>query len=167
MRKNSFEIKSIPETSNIVNQIAETNINKITFNYISLIKDISKIIIYSLDENIVKPLTLFNMCFLIELSLKYYLIRNAKLNVNEVENKGHSIIELMRISKENGLDTDELQFLLQKFRDKDNQRLDLNNYYNYKYNREKGQESLIFDLNFTEKERKNIKDVIECIKKYI
>ena len=73
----------------------------------------------------------------------------------------------MRSAKEIGLDVDELQFLLQKFRNRENHRLDLNNYYNYKYNREIGQDKLIFDFECSDKEKNNIKEVMEWIKRYI
>jgi len=167
MLKDSFEIRQIPETSNIVNKIVEKNIEIIISNYIYLIRDLINITMYTLTKDIVKPLILYNTCFLVELSLKYYLIRSVKLNINYVEEKGHNIVDLMRDSKEIGLDVDELQFLLQKFRNRENHRLDLNNYYNYKYNREIGQDKLIFDFECSDKEKDNIKEVIEWIKRYI
>lgn len=167
MIKSSFEIAQIPETPDIVNKIVESNIEIIISNYVCLIKDLIDITIYTLNKDIVKPLIMYNTCFLVELSLKYYLIRNAKLNIDEVEGKGHNIVELMRKSKEVGLDVDELQFLLQKFRNRENHRLDLNNYYNYKYNREIGQDNLIFDFKCSDKEKSNIKEVMEWIKRYV
>lgn len=167
MQKSSFKITQMPETIDIVNKIVESNIELIISNYVCLIRDLINITMYTLTEDIVKPLIVYNTCFLVELSLKYYLIRSAKLNINEVEGKGHNIVDLMRISKEIGLDVDELQFLLQKFRNRKNHRLDLNNYYNYKYNREIGQDKLIFDFECNDKEKNNIKEVIEWIKRYI
>ena len=167
MLKDSFQIVQIPETPDIVNKIVESNIEIIISNYVCLIKDLINITMYALNNDIVKPLIIYNTCFLVELSLKYYLIRSAKLNINEVEGKGHNIVELMRISKSIGLDVDELQFLLQKFRNRENHRLDLNNYYNYKYNREIGQDNLIFDFKCSDKEKSNIKEVMEWIKIYV
>ena len=167
MLKDSFQIVQIPETPDIVNKIVESNIEIIISNYVCLIKDLINITMYALNNDIVKPLIIYNTCFLVELSLKYYLIRSAKLNINEVEGKGHNIVELMRISKSIGLDVDELQFLLQKFRNRENHRLDLNNYYNYKYNREIGQDKLIFDFECSDKEKSNIKEVMEWIKRYV
>ena len=167
MLKDSFQIVQIPETPDIVNKIVESNIEIIISNYVCLIKDLINITMYALNNDIVKPLIIYNTCFLVELSLKYYLIRSAKLNINEVEGKGHNIVELMRISKSIGLDVDELQFLLQKFRNRENHRLDLNNYYNYKYNREIGQDKLIFDFECSDKEKSNIKEVLEWIKRYV
>lgn len=167
MTKDSFEITQIPETPNTINKIVESNIEIIISNYVYLIKDLINITMYTLNKDIVKPLIIYNTCFLVELSLKYYLIRIAKLNINEVEVKGHNIVELMRISKEIGLDVDELQFLLQKFRNRENHRLDLNNYYNYKYNREIGEDKLIFNFECSDKEKNNIKEVMEWIKRYV
>lgn len=167
MLKDSFEIVQIPETPDIVNKIVESNIEIIISNYVCLIKDLINITMYTLNNDIVKPLIIYNTCFLVELSLKYYLIRSAKLNINEVEGKGHNIVELMSRSKSIGLDVDELQFLLQKFRNRENHRLDLNNYYNYKYNREIGQDKLIFDFECSDKEKSNIKEVMEWIKRYV
>ena len=153
MIKDSFEITQIPETSDVVNKIVEKNVEIIIFNYVCLIRDLIDITMYTLNKDIVKPLIFYNTCFLVELSLKYYLIRSTKLNINDVE--------------EIGLDVDELQFLLQKFRNRENHRLDLNNYYNYKYNREIGQDKLIFDFECSDKEKNNIKEVMEWIKRYI
>ena len=167
MIKDSFEITQIPETSDVVNKIVEKNVEIIIFNYVCLIRDLIDITMYTLNKDIVKPLIFYNTCFLVELSLKYYLIRSTKLNINDVEEKGHNIVELMRSAKEIGLDVDELQFLLQKFRNRGNHRLDLNNYYNYKYNREIGQDKLIFDFECSDKEKNNIKEVMEWIKRYI
>ena len=146
MIKDSFEITQIPETSDVVNKIVEKNVEIIIFNYVCLIRDLIDITMYTLNKDIVKPLIFYNTCFLVELSLKYYLIRSTK---------------------EIGLDVDELQFLLQKFRNRENHRLDLNNYYNYKYNREIGQDKLIFDFECSDKEKNNIKEVMEWIKRYI
>ncbi len=167
MQKSSFEITQIPDNFNIVNEIVESNIERIISNYVFLIRDLIDITRYTLNKNIIKPLILYNTFFLVELSLKYNLIRSAKLNISEVEGKGHNIVELMRISREIGIDVDELQFLLQKFRNKENHRLDFNNYYNYKYNRKTGQDKLIFDFECSNKEKSNIKEVIEWIKRYI
>lgn len=167
MQKSSFEITQIPETPNIVNKIIESNIEIVISNYVRLIIDLINITMYTLTADIVKPLIMYNTCFLVELSLKYYLIKSAKLNINEVERKGHNIVDLMRISKEIGLDVDELQFLLEKFRNRENRKLDFNNYYNYKYNREIGQDKLIFDFKCSDKEKNNIKEVIKWIKRYI
>lgn len=167
MQKSSFEITQIPEASDIVNKIVKSNIDIIISNYVYLIADLINITMYTLTKDIVKPLIVYNTCFLVELSLKYYLIRNTKLNINEVEGKGHNIVDLMRRTKEIGLDVDELQFLLQKFRNRENHKLDLNNYYNYKYNREIGQDKLIFDFECSDKEKKNIEEVIDWIKRYI
>lgn len=125
MIKDSFEITQIPETSDVVNKIVEKNVEIIIFNYVCLIRDLIDITMYTLNKDIVKPLIFYNTCFLVELSLKYYLIRSTKLNINDVEEKGHNIVELMRSAKEIGLDVDELQFLLQKFRNRENHRLDL------------------------------------------
>lgn len=165
--KSSFKITQIPENFDIANRIVESNIDIIICNYVYLIKDLINITMYTLNKDIIKPIILYNTFFLIELSLKYYLIRTAKLNIDEIESKGHNIVELMRVAKETELDVNELQFLLQKFRNKEKHKLDFNNYYNYKYNREIGQDKLIFDFECSDKEKNNIKEVIEWIKRYI
>lgn len=87
MQKSSFEITQIPDNFNIVNEIVESNIERIISNYVFLIRDLIDITRYTLNKNIIKPLILYNTFFLVELSLKYNLIRSAKLNISEVEGK--------------------------------------------------------------------------------
>lgn len=167
MTKNSFEIKDLPEISDCIKKVADEKIKIINSNYVYLIRDLIIITNFELNTNRIKPLIMYDAFFLLELTLKYYLIRYSDFNVKEIEEKGHNIVDLIKIAKDYGVDADELNFLLQKFRNKEMHKLDLNNYYNYKYNREIGKDSLIFDYECSDKEKNNIKDVIEWVKKYV
>ena len=58
MQKSSFEITQIPDNFNIVNEIVESNIERIISNYVFLIRDLIDITRYTLNKNIIKPLIL-------------------------------------------------------------------------------------------------------------
>lgn len=151
-------------TDNIENEIDQV-ILEILNNYKLLIEDSFKILNLYLENNINKPLILYNLFFVVELYLKYYLIRKTTLSIEEIENYGHEIFLLLDLANkvEKYIDFNELKQLLKKFKDKNNHSLNLNKYYDFKYNRKKKINYLIFDFKINKSEIKNVKDVIKWL----
>lgn len=163
-----LHIAEIPESLQVIDELASNKLKIIVNNYRVLMEDVIKQTEFLIEETTNKPLILYNTCFLIELGLKYYLTLKLSIdNIRNIENKGHNISDFIDISKKQGLDTEELVFLLNKFIDNENRRLDLKNYYNYKYNRLKGEVNIIFDFEFSEKEKNNVKEIIVWIRQNI
>lgn len=169
MSKSKFEIEQIPELPYVPAEVVEDTLETILSNYLALINNSIDISEYMVDKDIIKPLVIYNICFLVELVLKYYLINENGLNIDEIEKKGHDISELINEIKRAGynLNINRLDFLLKKFKDKQNCNLNFEKYYNFKYNRAIGEEKLIFDFKCTDEEKQNMKAVIEWIKRVI
>ena len=170
MQNKLFKIDDLPDIyDSFREKNIDSNINSIYRNYEYLIKDTLKIIELSLKEGIRKPLLMYNLFFGVELFLKFYLIRFSKLKLEEIENKGHNIFELIRLI--NNIDEKskfvELKYLLQSFETRKNTKLEIQKYHNYKYNHEKGSVTLIFDFEINEIEKNKIKEVIEWINSYM
>lgn len=89
------------------------------------------------------------------------------MDLNKVEEMGHAITNLMKTVYESGLDIEELNGLLDKFRSKDGNKLDFNIYHHFRYNRRMNQRDLIFEFECIEKEKEKVKEVVEWIKQYI
>lgn len=170
MQSKLFKVDELPDINDsFTEKNIESNINNIYMNYEYLIKDTLKIIELSLEEGIRKPLLMYNLFFGVELFLKFYLIRFSKLRLEVIENKGHNIFELIKLI--NNIDEKsrfkELEYLLQSFRTKKDTKLEIQKYHNYKYNHEKGKQTLIFDFEINENEKNRIKEVMEWINSYM
>ena len=91
----------------------------------------------------------------------------SELNVEKVENYGHDIYRLIEVSKQYNASFEKLRFLLDKIKDRNNKKVNLSKYYNYKYNKEIGEMPLIFDLEINGNERKIVKEGIEWLSSHI
>ena len=167
MINSRFDIKSLPE----IQDIACNNVNKILDNikdnYKLLKSDAYNLAIASLNYNLTKSTIYYNLLYYVEISIKYYLIVASELNVEEVEKYGHDIYRLIALAKQFNISFEKLRFLLDKIKDKSNKKVDLSKYYNYKYNKEIGETALIFELEISSNERKNVKEVIEWLNLHI
>lgn len=167
MKNNKFDVNVLPciqdFTSNSVNKI----IDEIKENYKTLQEDAYKIVDFSLKNNLSGPTIYYNLIFYVEISLKYYLIVISELNIGEVERYGHDIYRLISKAKQNDASFNKLKFLLDKIKDKHNEKVDLSKYYNYKYNKEIGVLPLIFELKMNNDGKNIIKEVIKWISLHI
>ncbi len=165
MKNKLFKITNLPDLSNnVVQTDTDRKFREMCLNYEYLIKDTLSILRFLLTTEIKKPLLIYNLLFLVELSLKFYLIKYSKITLEEIENKGHDIVELIRLSNSINPKFTGLGELLNVFKDKNNNCLNFKNYYDYKYNHKKGKEILILDFDIDENEKDNVKEVIEWIK---
>ena len=170
MQNKLFKINNLPDINdNFIQTEIDSRINDIYKNYKYLIKDTFKIIELSLKEGMKKPLIMYNLFFEVELFLKLYLIRFSELKLEDIENKGHNILNLIELANsiDEKMDFEELKYLLESFKTKENTKLIISKYHNFKYNHEKGNETLIFDFEIDENEKNKIKEVIEWINYYI
>lgn len=167
MINSRFDIKSLPE----IQGIACNNVNKILDNikdnYKLLKSDAYNLVIVSLNYNLTKSTIYYNLLYCVEISIKYYLIVVSELNVEEVEKYGHDIYRLIALAKQFNISFEKLRFLLDKIKDKSNQKVDLSKYYNYKYNKAIGETPLIFESEISSNERKNVKEVVEWLNLHI
>ena len=74
---------------------------------------------------------------------------------------------MISLAKQFNNSFEKLRFLLEKIKDKSNKKVDLSKYYIYKYNKEIGETSLIFEPEISSNERKNVKEVIEWLNLHI
>lgn len=161
MRNNKFQINTLPDIQDITNSSANNILDEIKENYKTLRDDAREILNVSLNNSLSKPTIYYNLIFYVEISIKYYLIVMSELNVEKVENYGHDIYRLIEVSKQYNASFEKLRFLLDKIKDRNNKKVNLSKYYNYKYNKEIGEMPLIFDLEINGNERKIVKEVIE------
>lgn len=167
MRNNKFQINTLPDIQDITNSSANNILDEIKENYKTLRDDAREILNVSLNNSLSKPTIYYNLIFYVEISIKYYLIVMSELNVEKVENYGHDIYRLIEVSKQYNASFEKLRFLLDKIKDRNNKKVNLSKYYNYKYNKEIGEMPLIFDLEINGNERKNVKEVIEWLSSHI
>lgn len=167
MRNNKFQINTLPDIQDITNSSANNILDEIKENYKTLRDDAREILNVSLNNSLSKPTIYYNLIFYVEISIKYYLIVMSELNVEKVENYGHDIYRLIEISKKYNASFEKLRFLLDKIKERNNKKVNLSKYYNYKYNKEIGEMPLIFDLEINGNERKIVKEVIEWLSSHI
>lgn len=167
MRNNKFQINTLPDIQDITNSSANNILDEIKENYKTLRDDAREILNVSLNNSLSKPTIYYNLIFYVEISIKYYLIVMSELNVEKVENYEHDIYRLIEVSKQYNASFEKLRFLLDKIKDRNNKKVNLSKYYNYKYNKEIGEMPLIFDLEINGNERKIVKEVIEWLSSHI
>lgn len=167
MRNNKFQINTLPDIQDITNSSANNILDEIKENYKTLRDDAREILNVSLNNSLFKPTIYYNLIFYVEISIKYYLIVMSELNVEKVENYGHDIYRLIEVSKQYNASSEKLRFLLDKIKDRNNKKVNLSKYYNYKYNKEIGEMPLIFDLEINGNERKIVKEGIEWLSSHI
>lgn len=167
MRNNKFQINTLPDIQDITNSSANNILDEIKENYKTLRDDAREILNVSLNNSLSKPTIYYNLIFYVEISIKYYLIVMSELNVEKVENYGHDIYRLIEVSKQYNASFEKLRFLLDKIKDRNNKKVNLSKYYNYKYNKEIGEMHLIFDLEINGNERKIVKEGIEWLSSHI
>ncbi len=167
MRNNKFQINTLPDIQDITNSSANNILDEIKENYKTLRDDAREILNVSLNNSLSKPTIYYNLIFYVEISIKYYLIVMSELNVEKVENYGHDIYRLIEVSKQYNASFEKLRFLLDKIKDRNNKKVNLSKYYNYKYNKEIGEMPLIFDLEINGNERKIVKEGIEWLSSHI
>lgn len=167
MRNNKFQINTLPDIQDIANSSANNILDEIKEKYKTLRDDAREILNVSLNNSLSKPTIYYNLIFYVEISIKYYLIVMSELNVEKVENYGHDIYRLIEVSKQYNASFEKLRFLLDKIKDRNNKKVNLSKYYNYKYNKEIGEMPLIFDLEINGNERKIVKEGIEWLSSHI
>lgn len=170
METKLFNIKDLPDfKDNNIAQKSNLLVDNIYNNYVVLIKDIFKIIEISLEKKISKPIILYNLFFLLELFLKFYIIKNSKMQIEEIEKNTHSIWNLIdQVNKLNQIKKfEKIKDMIRGLKSKNGQALDLNKYYHYRYNRLIGTDNLIFDYELSELEKNKIKEVMEWINYHI
>lgn len=161
-----FNIESIPQLENPVEEATKKTLDIIQNNYKQIIEDFIRLIDISIDK-ISKPITLFNLFFIVEIWAKYYLIYKSFMDINHIEGKKHGLKDLFRCLYIQNLDCSELEEMLKKFKDKDGNCLNIDTYYDFKYNKKRNKEDIIFDYEYFEDEKERVKDVIEWIEQYL
>lgn len=169
MTKQTFNCKEVPDEDNLNLNTLNENLEEIIKNYKNIKNNSYEIIQFCLNSNLIKPITLYNLLFYVEISLKYLLITKSPLSVSEIENKQHCIFNLINCAKEyiKNFRVEKLEKLLKKIDVSNRDNIDCNQYCHYKYNKLKGKENLIFDFELTEKDKNNIKEVVEWINEQI
>ena len=163
MINRKFDIKVLPEIQDITCNSVNNILDEIKENYKLLRSDSYTLLNASLNCNLSKSTIYYNLIFYVEISIKYYLIVVSKLNIEGVERYGHDIYRLIVASKYYNASFEKLRFLLDRIKDRNNKKVDLSKYYNYKYNKEIGEMPLIFEPEISSSEKKIVKEVIEWL----
>ena len=82
----------IPDENTDLNDIANDYWNSVLDNYAKILYDSKKILIISLEKDICKPLVIYYLFFIIEISLKLYLLNFS--TIEEVDKCVHIFIKL-------------------------------------------------------------------------
>ena len=170
MQNNNFnvgELSYVPNCS--LEEKIKEKVNKIIESYKEIKEDSLKITKFSIGNELGKSIILYNLFFSVEISLKYFIIRRFKYNIDEIETIGHDISKLIEIAKNvyEIIDFMELEMLLRKIKNKNNKTIELKKYSDFKYNHAKGRLDLIFDSKINENELQTVKEVIVWLEKNI
>jgi len=87
-----FKNVDIPDMDTDLNNIANEYWNNILNNYTKIANDSKKILEISLKKDICKPLVIYYLFFIIEISLKLYLLKFS--TIEEVDKYAHNITRL-------------------------------------------------------------------------
>ena len=167
MINSKFDISQLPDIQDITGNCVDNTLDNVKKNY-RLIKEESYILLNaSLNFNLSKAMTYYNLIFYVEISTKYYLIIKSELSIEKIEGYGHDIYRLLAICKKYDVSFEKLRFLLDKIKDKNNKKVNLSKYYNVKYNKCVGELPLIFESKISSNEKKIVKEVIEWLSSHI
>lgn len=167
MINSKFDITQLPGIQDITGNCIDNTLDNIKENY-KLLKEESYILLNALlNLSLSKATTYYNLIFYVEISVKYYLIIKSELSIEKIERYGHDIYRLIETCKQYDASFEKLRFLLDKIKDKNNKKVDLSKYYNFKYNKGVGELPLIFESKISRNERKIVKEVIEWVSLHI
>ena len=126
-----FKNVDIPDMDTELNNIANEYWNNILNNYTKIANDSKKILEISLKKDICKPLVIYYLFFIIEISLKLYLLKFS--TIEEVDKYAHNITRLTQKINENEKDLNfqELYFMLKKFKNSKKQNINFDKYYDF------------------------------------
>lgn len=168
LNNKSFDLNYLPELSNNISNTTKEIKKEIIDNYIMLTDSARKLIEYSCDNKLSKPIAMYNLFYYIEMILKLNLIKECSLKIEDVENYNHDIGRMINYLKQHeNINFDGFMFLLRKIKTKSNKGFEYSKYYNFKYNKSKESNELIFDLKLTDNDIKNTKEVIEWLDSHL
>lgn len=161
MINKKFELESLPDLPDIVDKKTFQIRNKIIDNYFILETNTIKVLDYCINNGIMKSLIFYNLFYYVEICLKLKLALDCLLSLEDIENLGHNIYEMMnKISEINFIG---FKYILRRLKDKNNQNLNFSKYSDFRYNKSIGTDYLIFDNKFTDNDEKYVRDVIEWL----
>ena len=137
-----FKNVDIPNMDTDLNNIANEYWNNMLNNYTKIANDSKKILEISLKKDICKPLVIYYLFFIIEISLKLYLLKFS--TIEEVDKYAHNITRLT-----------------QKINEKQN--INFDKYYDFKYNRGSKEKNLIFEQEVSKEDKMTIMEVLRWI----
>lgn len=162
--KSLFEITTIPEIQTSINDEVKSKTDNLINNYLKILEDSKSILDYSMTNNLSKPIAMYNFLFYLEIYFKNQLLKNCCLDINAVDKYEHNIYLMLNYMGKNcEVNFDGLKHLLRKIKDKNGVTLDISKYYNFKYNKFKDSDELIFESELTEEDKKIIEDVIKWL----
>ena len=150
----------IPDENTDLNDIANDYWNSVLDNYAKILYDSKKILIISLEKDICKPLVIYYLFFIIEISLKLYLLNFS--TIEEVDKCVHNITRLTQKINENKKDLNfkDLYSMLKKFKNLKKQNINFDKYYDFKYNRGVEEADLIFEQEVSKEDKRTIMEVL-------
>ena len=116
-----------------------------------------------------KAFIIYQLGWLIEIVLKYILIKNTSLEIKDISNFKHDIFSMMEKIKVSNCgnaicsNINKLRERLRLFRDESGNKLNFSKYTAYRYNHEKDKECLIFFQDIVKEELDNIEEVLNCL----
>lgn len=153
-------------------EIIVKNRERLIDEYNSLIKNQLIVVDFLINNNVMKSLTLYNLLYCVEISLKFLMIsitldEKAFLIGNHYGHNIPYLIDDLISSDVKIFHIDKLKFILSKFKN-EGKKLQLQDYANYKYNYSKDSNIVIFEDNtMSDTDIKNVREVIEWVRSHI
>lgn len=148
----------------------QLKLHAIIKNYKKLVKANVRNLERMIDYEKNKSIIVYNLGLLIELFLKFILLRFGFSNFDELGNYKHNISTMFRIILDNSSDSklikicEQIKERASLIKQSDGNKVNYNNYTDFRYNHKKDKLELIFIDDITENDIKYLKEVIECIK---
>lgn len=171
--QNNIDINLSSHTiGNIINEIEEEEKSKIYIiidNYEKLVKANINNLKRMLDNENNKSLIVYNLGLLIELFLKMILLKYGLADISEMGKYNHRISDMYKFISDN-IEESELKRVCKNIKERSSiirqsngDKVNYNDYANFRYNHKKDEFSLIFDEEINKNDIKHIREVIECI----
>ena len=163
-----FDINDIPENVGDVSEETYKIRKEVIDTYVTLTQDSLKTLNYCCDSLISKPLTMFYLFYYLELYFKTYILVNYPVDVFDVDKYEHEFTDIIKYIIDNSkINFEGFYARLKKIKNRDGETINYTKFSDFKYNRAKDSNRLIFDLSLSKEDVKNIKDVITWIENHM
>lgn len=165
--------KSIPENIEQVAKKYDSITDELIENYKLQLIDYVEIAKKSLEVCKSKATIIYSMGISVEILLKYILMLNKAININELGKLNHNIQGMFSNITNSDIksqlidDIKNIEFLIDTIKTDKGKNINIREYTVYRYNHTKNSTNLLIKNPITKKEEKNVLEVLKCVENII